>query len=381
MTTANKSARIEVAAALEDPQWDQFLELASGNHHVQTAQWAELKSDSGWQVLRLVIWQGDRIVGGVQILHRLMRFVGRVGYAPHGPVIPDSNTRLYEQLFAELDAVVRAENFAYLMIQPPPGADRAVALLRARGFNPTPLHIAPTATLVIDLRQSPSEWLAAMRSSTRRSIRRSLSSGLTIRVAGEADLPAVYSVLEATGRRQGFTPAPLAYFRRLWRLFAPSGRLVIFVAELQGEMVAVELDIIFGDTVVSKRAGWSGRHSKLNPTKRLIWAALNWAKQHGYKQYDLEGLDRDLASAIVGGDSSTLALGPDAFKLGFGGRVIVLPENHEYVYGRITAWAHRNLWLKFVPARWRSEVTRLLSDQLYKYLGLVGLLLPEIYSQ
>ena len=146
-------------------------------------------------------------------------------------------------------------------------------------------------------------------------------------------------------------------------------------------MVAVELDIIFGDTVVSKRAGWSGRHSKLNPTKRLIWAALNWAKQHGYKQYDLEGLDRDLASAIVGGDSSTLALGPDAFKLGFGGRVIVLPENHEYVYGRITAWAHRNLWLKFVPARWRSEVTRLLSDQLYKYLGLVGLLLPEIYSQ
>jgi lipid II:glycine glycyltransferase (peptidoglycan interpeptide bridge formation enzyme) len=100
----------------------------------------------------------------------------------------------------------------------------------------------------------------------------------------------------------------------------------------------------------------------LHPTHRLIWAALNWAKEHGYKQYDLEGLDPDLAHAIAGGDPAARAFGKkhDSFKLSFGGQVVVLPENLEYVYGRIAGWAHRNLWLKFAPACWRRKLVRFL---------------------
>jgi lipid II:glycine glycyltransferase (peptidoglycan interpeptide bridge formation enzyme) len=360
ISVKESSLLVEVATTFEDPQWDQFLELAGDNHHQQTARWAKLKSVSGWQVLRLVMRRDDKIVGGVQILHRLMRFVGRVGYAPRGPVIADSDPRLCEQLLAELDRAVRAENFACLMIQPPAVAAHCVALLRARGFHPTPLQVAPTATVLIDLCLSPPEWLAGMSRSTRRSIRASLSGGLNVRVGGEADLPAFHSLLAATGRRHGFTPPPLDYFCQLWRLFAPGSHIVLFLAELAGEPLAGELDISFGDTLVAKRAGWSGQHGKLYPNQRLVWAVLNWAKEHGYKQYDVEGLDPDLARAIASGDRAALGFGKEHYssKLGFGGQVVVLPENHEYVYRRIAGWAHRNVWLKFAPARCRQKLMR-----------------------
>jgi lipid II:glycine glycyltransferase (peptidoglycan interpeptide bridge formation enzyme) len=283
VTAATKPISASVSTALEDPQWDKFLERAGDNHHLQTSRWAKLKSGTGWQVLRLILRNDDQILGGLQILYRSIPMVGRMGYAPRGPVMSDSDNTLCKHLFSELERVIRSEHFVCLMIQPPAGATQCVALLLARGFNPIPIQVAPTATLLIDLRQSPSEWLAAMRKSTRRSIRISLSSGLTIRIGSEVDLPAFHSMLQETGARQGFTPQPLDYYRRLWQLFAPDGHVVIFLAEFQSEVVAAELDIAFGDTLVSKRAGWSGRHRKLHPNEGLVWAALNWAKNQGYK--------------------------------------------------------------------------------------------------
>jgi lipid II:glycine glycyltransferase (peptidoglycan interpeptide bridge formation enzyme) len=349
--------RVGVEKASEDPQWDQFLESVGGNHYMQTARWAKLKSAYGWQTMRLLIRQGEGIVAGIQILYREIRFFGRVGYAATGPVFLDSDPQLSDQLFEELDRVVRLENFTYLMIQPPSEAFHCLPMLRARGFRPTPFHMAPTATVLIDLRQSQPEWLTEMRKSTRRAIRLSLASGLNVRIGGEADLPAFHSLLAATGQRQSFTPQPLEYFWRMWQAFTPGQHIILFLAELEGELVSGELDITFGDSVVSKQAGWSGRYGQLHPNERVIWEALNWAKDRGFKQYDLDGFDLDLAREIADGDPTarTLAQKYYAFKLGLGGRVVMLCENYEYFYGKIGGWAHRNLWLKFIPTSLRRK--------------------------
>jgi lipid II:glycine glycyltransferase (peptidoglycan interpeptide bridge formation enzyme) len=358
-TREPRALSVEVSAALEDPEWDRFLEETSGNHHLQSAKWAKLKSASGWEVLRLRIRQGGTIVGGVQILFRRLPLLGRFGYAPRGPVFRSFDTRQRGKLFAELDRVVKAERFLYLMIQPPEGDEQSVELLRSRGFNPSPLEVAPGATLMIDLNLSPQALLHGMRSGTKRAILKSLERGPEIRRGGESDLAAFQSLLVATGLRRSFTPPPLEYFQRLWKLFAPGGHIVLFLAELHGEPVAAELDIAYGDTLVSKRAGWSGQHRDLHLPTRLIWEAILWAKENGYKYYDLEGLDPTLARAIRAGDSPDRVSprSQDAFKLGFGGRVTVLPENHEYVYGKVSGWMHRQIWLQFPPdSVWRRKL-------------------------
>ena len=352
--------RIEATTKNEDDPWDGFLESVGGNHHLQTSRWASLKAASGWQTLRLVMNRGDKIAGGVQILHRMAPLVGRVGFVSRGPVFADSDPGLSDRLLVELDRAVRAEKFAYLMIQPPAESAHCLEPLRARGFLPTPLQIAPSATVLVDLRPTTTEVLAAMSKSKRRAVRSNVSTELNVRVGGEEDLAAFYSLLTASGKRLSYTPPPLEYYQRMWRLFAPGEHLLLVLAERAGEPVAGELDIAFGDTIVSKRAGWSGRYGRLHPNERVIWAAMNWAKERGFKQYDLEGVDYELASAITreGPAGKSLAKTRDSFKLGFGGRAVVLPENHEYFFGKITGWAHRNVWLRFVPARLRRKLMK-----------------------
>ena len=178
-----------------------------------------------------------------------------------------------------------------------------------------------------------------MRHGTRQGIRKGLERGLIARTGDESDLPAFHSLLVSTGKRRGFSPRPVDYFRRMWRLFAPCGAIVLFLAERDGRAVSAELDIAFGDTLVAKRAGWSGEHSKLHPNELVVWTALNWARDRGLKYYDQEGLDPRLARDLVGGRKpcSKERRSPSWFKLGFGGEIVFLPENHELVYA---PWAN-----------------------------------------
>jgi lipid II:glycine glycyltransferase (peptidoglycan interpeptide bridge formation enzyme) len=359
--------QVEVTSTLEDPSWDQFLELAGGNHHLQSTQWAQLKSGSDWKVLRVIMRECNRIVGGVQVLHRAVRFVGRVGYASRGPVFAVPSLRYCDRLVAEIDRAARATGLAYLMIQPSAAGSSSVPMLRGRGYHPSPVALAPMATVLVDLSPSPAELLAGMRRSKRNAIKASLAGELNVRVGNEADLPAFHALLVATGLRQGFAPQPLDYFRQMWRQFSPGNHILLVLADLAGEPVAGELDIVFGDTLVSKRVGWTGRHGRLHPNERVVWEAMLWAKARGIRYYDMDGLDLNLARAILNGDSAGGAANQDQsmFKLGFGGRVVVFPENHEYAYGRLTGWPHRKLWLKFAPEHWRKKIL----DLMLKGLG------------
>lgn len=246
---------------------------------------------------------------------------------------------------AEFETLLRAKRFRYVTVQPPRVGASFVKQLTAKGFCPAPFQAAPTATVLIDVQQPSEALFAGLRSGTRRAMRARLANDLKVRTGNESDLPAFHSLLVATGQRHGFTPPTLDYFRRMWRLFAPSDEIVLFLAELGTEPVSAELDVTFGDTLVSKRAGWSGAHRKLHPNELVVWTALNWARERGLKYYDMEGFDPDLAHALARGETL-----PDEakgthhwFKLGFGGEVTLLPDNYEIVRVPLLGWAHRNV--------------------------------------
>lgn len=346
---------IEATTTVAPLEWDCFLESVPDSHHLQSSLWADLKSPSGWQASRIALRRCGQIVAGLQILHRPVSKFGRVGYAPRGPVFFGDDPRLAPRLMAELGTLVRTNQLRYLTVQPPREGARFVRELTAEGFCPTPFQVAPTATVLIDVQRPSEVLLANLRSGTRRAVRAGLAGELKVRAGGESDLPAFHSLLVATGQRHGFTPDALGYFQRMWRLFAPSDDIVLFLAERDGEPVAGELDITFGDTLVSKRAGWSGKHGKLHPNALVVWTALNWARERGLRYYDMEGFDPDLAHALARGEAF-----PDEakrshhwFKLGFGGKLILLPDNYEIIRVPLLGWAHHNVWFKLTSVGFR----------------------------
>jgi hypothetical protein len=62
--------------------------------------------------------------------------------------------------------------------------------------------------------------------------------GVVIREGGGNDLPVFYELVEATSRRQNFTPYPQSYFEQMWRVFNEKGQAYLLLAEYQGEPLA-----------------------------------------------------------------------------------------------------------------------------------------------
>ena len=301
-------------------------------------------------------------MAGVQVLVRPLPALGAIGYLPKGPLFAFYDPALVEMMFAEIHRVSKVYRITSLFVQPPNNGVHLSELLPSHGFQPTSIAIAqPTATLLIDLSKELDAILAGMKSKTRYAIRLGRRKGITTREGTARDIPTFHHLLMETGKRQDFTPPDEEFFVAMARLLGRHGHFKLFLAEYQGEALAALLAVPFGDTVIYKRGAWSGRHGNLHPNEALHWAAIRWAKTQGYHHYDLEGIDPGIAAILTRGDSppGPIADSVSRFKLGFGGRVTLLPGIFVYIYNPFLRWVYRTIYPKI--AGW-PVMERLMND-------------------
>lgn len=324
--TAGGSYSFYVADRGTDAAWDSFLSECDSGHHVQSSIWSQVKTYNGWNTKRITVLDGARILGGAQMLIRKTRYVGNVGYVPKGPVSAGDNKTLVDELLQRILEIAKSEKIKVLLMQPPEFGV-CVQRLTERGFGPSPVETAPSATILVDLSNDLDTILARMTKSMRNGVRRSQRRGITVRAGTKDDLPTFHKLLSMTSQRRGFSIFDLGYFHCMWNIMEPSGGLKLFLSEYDGEPVSAQICVPFGDRIVAKQIGWSGKHRKLHPNEALDWNTIQWAKENGYRYYDLEGIERPAASAIIGGQPLPLeyADSPTAYKLRLGGEVRLDP--------------------------------------------------------
>ncbi|HEU4425690.1 MAG TPA: peptidoglycan bridge formation glycyltransferase FemA/FemB family protein [Pilimelia sp.] len=357
--------QLRVSSNPSEPEWDRFLAATPGGNHLQSSMWGEVKSILGWQVVRVLATHGARIRGGAQVLLRALPVVGSIGYVSRGPVLESDDAALREAVLRGLRAVARERRILFLVVQPPLGQEAVIPDLAARGYRRTGglVEPHPTATVMMDLAKDEDGLLAGMRKATRYNVRLAPRRGVRIRVGDEGDVALFYRLLTMTSRRQGFAVPSEDYFRELLRIMGPDGHARIFLAEADGRALSAALVIAFGDVVSYKRGAWSGEHRHLHPNEYLQWTVMCWAKQHGYRFYDLEGVD--LASRQASRDAGRPAWSAldsvSAFKLGFGGDVVLSPGAYEWIHNPVLRRGYRWLvppLLRSPPGRWIVDTVR-----------------------
>jgi lipid II:glycine glycyltransferase (peptidoglycan interpeptide bridge formation enzyme) len=184
-----------------------------------------------------------------------------------------------------------------------------------------------------------------MRASTRSNIRRAERKGVVVREAGASGLPVYGELLAETSHRQGFSPYPLEYYADMLRQFGEGDRAQLFLTECAGEVLSGALVIGYGDTVVNKMSVWSGQGSKLHPNELMLWQIMCWAREPGYRYFDLEGIAESVARAIVAGDElpEEGRHGTTAFKLGMGGEATLFPRTYDRSFHPLLALPARML--------------------------------------
>jgi lipid II:glycine glycyltransferase (peptidoglycan interpeptide bridge formation enzyme) len=310
--------KIRVSDVVNDPDWDRFVISVPGGHHVQTSLWAQLKARQGWKCVRVILEDGDQIIGGAQVLARSYFGVGSIGYVQRGPVLLGNSLSLLEPIAEGLKRITRSFWIGLLYIEPPSTYDGSVDILERFEFRISKLQLNTLATTRIDLRLEPNVLLQSMRNSTRRNVIKASKSFLTVRDGSEKDISLFYDILQKTAIRQGFVCDSMEFFVEMWKLFHPVGFLKLNIVEHDGEVVATDWMVPFGNTVVSKRAAWNGRFGNQRPNDLLTWSSILWAREHGYSYYDFDGVRLSEPERTV-----------SSFKLGFGGEVVPLPPTLE----------------------------------------------------
>ena len=340
--------QFQISSKIRDPDWDTYLANTPGGHHVQTSLWAQVKASLGWRAVRILVTQEERIVAGVQLLIRQLPLAGAIGYAPKGPVIASDDPKLAELILNELHQVAREHRVRYLILQPPDNGQALAGQLLQRGFQPSSVEAFPTATVLINLEQDLDEILAKMKSKTRYNIRLGIRKGIIIREGTERDLTEFYRLLVATSQRQNFPVYSEDYYSNKRNILSPFGHFKLFIAEYKDEAVSTMFAIPFGDTVLFKRGGWSGRHGNRRPNEVMHWTAIQWAKSQGYRYYNFEGIDPDVAEKLLRGESlpDGMSQSVTRFKLGFGGDIVLFPGVYDFVYNPILRWTYNSVFTK-----------------------------------
>lgn len=313
--------------------WDRLVSDTPGSDVTQLSGWSNLRRDVGYLPLYLLAHHDDRLVGGALVLQRHLPVLGVVGYLPYGPVIAERAPRaaVAQALSAEL-ADLGHRQLGSLFVQPPEGADDISDQLMDRGFRPSTAGIAPEASIRIDLTRDLEDIRNALTKSNRRRTYTWAERGVTVRLGGRGDLPVVADLLACTAVHQQFDPLSLQYIRTLYQELAPAGHVDIFIAELDGAPVAVELFTACGGVLKSRLTGMrrSGPANKFGVRAAIVWNAIVWAKANGYHSFDFGGVAGDMVDAVRDRATSLLS-GPTAFKASFGGRPFCYPVPVELI--------------------------------------------------
>ena len=182
--------------------WNQGLLRFPSPHVLQTWEWGEVKAQTGWTMHAMRLLRGDEAIAQALVLRREVPVLPMgVGYVPKGPILDWENPEHVAETLDALQRLAHPLRLLFIKIDPDvdpdtPAGQRVIALLRERGWRPSPEQIQFRNTVLVDLQGSEEEILQRMKSKWRYNIRLATRRGVRVREGTLADLPTFYALYE-----------------------------------------------------------------------------------------------------------------------------------------------------------------------------------------
>jgi lipid II:glycine glycyltransferase (peptidoglycan interpeptide bridge formation enzyme) len=320
--------------------WNNFVEKSIHCNLTQTYEWGEVMQELHSETLHIGVIDEERQLHAVMLvlISKLPLLRIPYFYAPRGPVIADPTSPAMTVLLNFVKVEARKRGVCMLKIEPDAvdGDAQWLASLRERGFRPNPYANHLRREWVLDVRPSEKELLSAMRPSTRRNIKNTLSrAGITLRLGNSKDdIDIFYDIYIQTGQRSNFLVLPKSYYRRFLELYGDNA--AFFIVEYEGKPIAAAIVVRLGKWSWSMYEAASDQSRKFRINYMLQWHRILWAKEHGCWYFNFRGI----ADVLEEGQE---LYGIYDFKSSFGGFDIRSLETHDLVYRPISYAIYRVL--------------------------------------
>lgn len=316
----------------QSENWDAAIAHLPGAHILQTREWGQFKSATGWKMLPQV-WQDEhgRVRAAAMVLKRAVPGGLSVLYVPRGPLVDWADPEWGQRVIKDLQTLARKQHSILIKMDPElilgygvpgeagelpnPAGQQTLEVMRAAGWRFSQDQVQFRNTVWLDLNGNEDEWLARMKQKARYNVRLAERKGVRVRVGTAEDLPMLYHMYAETSVRDGFVIRGEDYYLNLWRTFLQNGLAEPLIAEVAGEAVGAVMLFYFAGRAWYLYGMSREAHREKMPNYLLQWEAMRRAKAHDCTVYDLWGAPDEF-------NENDSMWGVFRFKEGLGGQVV-----------------------------------------------------------
>jgi CelD/BcsL family acetyltransferase involved in cellulose biosynthesis len=276
--------KTEMIGSYTDPRWMDFIskhDQATIFHH---PDWIKtIGSTYGFQSASLGVVGDNRLVGILPLLDIRSRITGKRGVClPFSDVCVPlfESTDAAEVLLSSCPGLLKQYGWKYIEFR---GGTSYPGMMPTTHFKYHRVMLNEESDVVLH---------SFRKNMVRKAINKATRSGLC--VERRQDINALQEFIrlnELTRRKNGVPPQPEQFFFNLHENLIKANRGFINLVMLGKNAVAAGLFLHFKDTLYHKYTGVDRRYLPLRPINMLVWEAMKWGCENGFRIFDFGRTD------------------------------------------------------------------------------------------
>ena len=316
---------IRIFDATSRLEWDKFVTSHKEANFLQSWDFYEFHAARGNKIVRRLVEENNKIVGayaGVVENARRGRHLAIAG----GPIMDFEDKKLVHLVFKDIKEQGKINKCAFVRVRPQLERTKEnYKIFKAEGLKPAPTYLSVEYAAILDLHKSEEEILKGMHRRIRYAVNNARNKGFTIEKSQDPkDIHEFYKIQLATARRQNFVSFSEDYLTKQFAAFAKNDEAVLYTAKYNGEILAQNFMIFYGNEASYHYAVSTELGTKLSGSPILHVEAMRDARARKIYRYNLWG--------IVGeNEKKHRFYGVSFFKRGFGGEEFKYLPAHDLV--------------------------------------------------
>ena len=310
--------------------WDKFVTSHPEANFLQSWDFYEFYKSRGNEIVRrIAVDDKDKIIAtyaGVVEHAKRGRHLAIAG----GPILDWSDKKLVKAIFQDIAEQGKDEKCVFARVRPQLElSDKSQKLFKDLGLKKAPMYLSVEFAGVLDLTKSEEDIMAGMRQRLRRALRKAAKNNITVETSTDpADIKTFYQIQLQTAKRHDFFAFSEDFLTKQFEAFAPNGEAVLYTAKHEGEILAQNFMIFYGNEASYHYGVSSELGTKLSGAPLLHMQAMRDARERGIKRYNFWGIvDED--------DTKHRFYGVSTFKRGFGVTELKYLPAHDLILDKL----------------------------------------------
>lgn len=312
-------------------EWDEFVTAHPDANFLQSWDFYEFYFSRGFDIVRRGVYDENNQLVGVYAGEVEPAKRGRHLAVAGGPIFDWTNQEIKNLIFSDMKQQAKKLKCTFVRVRPQlQNTPENAKIFQQLGFRKAPMYLSVEFAGVLNLENSEEEILKNMRQRLRRALRKAEKNQIAIEKTSDPKaIHDFYQIELQTAKRHDFYAFSEDFLTKQFAAFAKNDEAVLYIAKLNGEILAENFMIFYGNEASYHYGVSSELGTKYSGAPLLHMEAMRDARKRGIKRYNFWGI-------VDENDTKHRFYGVSVFKRGFGVEELKYLEARDLVLDKIS---------------------------------------------